>query len=373
MPESIEIKIPTAVKLTAFLNYVAAFSSIVIIWSLFNNPAGSYLSFNSNLHTFFLGPAGSLLFIIYFGSGFIGGGLTPYFIALAMYCSFVLYIANGLQNGNKFTQNIQKILSSIFIFFSALSIVLSITSIFDSKFYISIYWLTISILIYLVFNKNDKVNDFFSNREQFKLQKFEKIKLITLSISYLILSTLIILYFNNRSQDLFELNKASNSNAIPEQEMVMNKGMKIAAATTNGKIEISAEDSFIRTYSWGSCVRTQTLFPRKKRWYGSLGAYFPGPNPSWKLCEGIDGSLLEEGQMHFNTVDEAMLWINSGSKFEKGTSVYNNDGLLVNFSKSIHPSGETGILKVNVWQIYINGSKPNGLNGSDDSKITIEK
>jgi hypothetical protein len=365
MPKPIEIKIPTAVILASFLNYAAAFSPIVIMWSLFCNPAGSYLSFNSNLHTLLLGPAGSLLFTIYFGSGFFGGGLTPYFISLAIYCLFILYVADGLQSGEKNARNFQINLSSIFIFFSGVSIFLSIASIFNVKFYISIYVFITNLIIFLSFRNNRKINEFFLNRELPVSCKARKIKIIIFSSIYIIIMTLTLLYLNNRA-------KAITSIVSQKQEMVMNKGMKIIAEAPEGKIEIYAEDSFVRTYSWGSCIRPQTLFPRKDRWNGSLGAYFPGPNPSWKLCDGIDGSLLEEGQMHFNTVDEALLWINSGKQFRKGSSVYNNDGLLVSFGKNINPSGKSGTLNVSVCQIYINGSKPNGFNGSDESKITIK-
>jgi hypothetical protein len=183
---------------------------------------------------------------------------------------------------------------------------------------------------------------------------------------------LVLFSFNSKSKSPTELNKQAISRATPEQEMVMTKGMVITAETPEGNIEIVADDDYMRTYSWDDCTRTQTLFPRKERWYGSLGAYFPGPNPSWKFCEGIDGSLLEEGQMHFSTASEAISWINSGSKFEKGSAVYKNDGLLVSFSKSIHPSGKTGVLKVSVWQILINNEKLTSLTDGNDSKIEVK-
>jgi len=370
MSEQTEAKTPIALKITALINYAGAFSAFAILWSIFSNPAGSYMVFNLNLHILFMGSVGSLLNIIYFGAGFFGGGLIIlYFIFLALYCLLLFVVANSLLSGKKWSRVIQIRLSSIYILFSALSVISSIGAI-EVSIKLFIILVNIFIFVSLVFNK--KIKEYFLNSEQIQLSQIKKIPIILVAIIYVLLLTSLLFFINNKSQSKVELNQESVSNSIPEQEMVMTKDMQISAETPQGVVKIVADDSFTRTYTWGNCVRTQTLFPRKERWYGSLGAYFPGPNPSWKFCEGIDGALLEEGQMHFNTVEETISWINSGSKFEKGSAIYNNEGLLVSFSKSIHPSGNTGILKVSVWQLYINDTKALNLSGSSNGKITVK-
>lgn len=362
-----ENKVPIVLKAASILNYAAAISAVVILWSIFFNPAGSFLEFNSNLHTLFMGSAGSLLFLVYFGAGFFGGGLTLYFVLLALYCLLAISIANGLLKGKRWSRKMQIILSSVFIFFSIISLISSIGTL---ELSIKVFVLIVNAyILFGMFGKRIK-NMFLENNPL--LFQTKKIQIILLSIVYVVILSSVLFGFNSKSQSPAELNKQAISSATPEQEMVMTKGMEITAETSEGNIKIVADGDFMRTYSWDDCTRTQTLFPRKERWYGSLGAYFPGPNPSWEFCKGIDGSLLEEGQMHFNTANEAISWINSGSNFDKGSAVYRNDGLLVSFSKSIHPSGKTGILKVNVWQILINNEKPTSLTGGNDSKIEVK-
>src|SRR4249919_3030606 len=66
-------------------------------------------------------------------------------------------------------------------------------------------------------------------------------------------------------------------NSTAGLELVMEEGMTITAQTETGTIAITAGPGLDRTYSWEGASRSATLDPRTERWYGSLGAYFPGP------------------------------------------------------------------------------------------------
>jgi hypothetical protein len=148
-------------------------------------------------------------------------------------------------------------------------------------------------------------------------------------------------------------------------EMVMPAGMSIAATTHDGTISVTAGEGFKRSYTWDGATRSVTLWPRWDRWYGSLGAYFPGPGEHWKDNHGITRGVLEEGQQHFETVQEAMAWIVSN-----GTGcVYRNDGLMVCWGRTL----ERKQLNVSVWQIYVAGEKPTRLAGSNDDKIIVSE
>jgi hypothetical protein len=132
-----------------------------------------------------------------------------------------------------------------------------------------------------------------------------------------------------------------------------------------GSLQIRAGSGFRRDYIWDGETRSVDLWPRDKRWYGSLGAYYPGPGSHWKSNHGITRGVLQEGQMHFDRVEDAQHWLDS-----RRNAVYTHDGLVVDFRKN---SGGGGTLGVDVWQILIRGEPPTMLKGSHDNLISISK
>ena len=150
-------------------------------------------------------------------------------------------------------------------------------------------------------------------------------------------------------------------------ELVMQPGMTITAETKTGSISVSAAPDLKRTYTWEGASRSVTLWPRKERWYGSLGAYYPGPGEHWREHNGITRGVLQEGQQHFESEQEALDWLRKQSGYYP--TVYRDDGLVVSFGKTL-PRRQ---INVEVWQILIRGAKPQKLPGSDDSKISVAK
>ena len=95
------------------------------------------------------------------------------------------------------------------------------------------------------------------------------------------------------------------------------------------------------------------MSPRNERWYGSLGLIYPGPGSHWlPKHEGISRGVLEEGQQNFKNMEEAMIWLNKQKDIFP--LVYSDDGLVVSYAKYL-PREQ---LTVDVWQILINGKKP---------------
>ena len=142
----------------------------------------------------------------------------------------------------------------------------------------------------------------------------------------------------------------SCSSKVLNNELVMQNGMTIKAKTKHGEIIIKAGSGFTRSYTWEGATRTAELWARKGRWYGSYGAYFPGPGFHWKEHTGIKRGVLDEGQQHFNTKEEALAWLKLPYNSD---CVYRNDGLTVCYSKNLSRFQ----VNVSVWQIYIEGSK----------------
>lgn len=173
------------------------------------------------------------------------------------------------------------------------------------------------------------------------------------------------------------LARAENSNRC---EAVMVEGMRITFTNSNGGMTITAGKGFERLYSWAGDTRSVEMWPRKQRWYGSLGMYNPGAYSPGELepCrehDGIKRFVVEEGQRHFTNTSDAVAWI-----LKRGRPldyVYNDSGLVVGMDKQ-PPSLEMrkkvdfpGTLLADVWQIYINGRKPQKLEGSKNAAITV--
>ncbi len=156
-------------------------------------------------------------------------------------------------------------------------------------------------------------------------------------------------------------------------ETVMHEGMSIVATNNLGTMEIKAEKGFSRCYTWEGATRCQVLEPRKERWAGKLGIYHSKLNNHWENHNTITNANLEEAQVHFKTTDEAMKFVRHRSRLD-GDTVYNDSGLVVTWKKSIHPQKQEGnVITVNVWQVLINGDKPNKLTGSQNSKIMVQQ
>jgi len=162
-------------------------------------------------------------------------------------------------------------------------------------------------------------------------------------------------------------NDAARPVSLPhEPEIVMTEGMEITATTETGTIVILAGKGFKRTYTWEGCTRSETLEPRCQRWNGSLGIHSGGLGDHWPKCRGISRGVLNEGQQHFDTIEEALTWLRSRRR--PGYDwVCRDDGLVVGWGKVL----DRNQLNVDVWQIYINGQKPTQLPGSDISRISV--
>jgi hypothetical protein len=161
--------------------------------------------------------------------------------------------------------------------------------------------------------------------------------------------------------------KATGGERKPtKNETVMSPGMRIQATTPVGAIVVTAVDELTRSYTWEGATRSVEMWPRPKRWYGSLGLYYPGPGEHWKEHKGITRGVTEEGQQHFKSADAAVAWIRE----RKWTPyVYRDDGLLVGWSKTL-PRRQ---LNVEVWQILVDGRQPARLPGSENDKIVVTR
>lgn len=153
---------------------------------------------------------------------------------------------------------------------------------------------------------------------------------------------------------------------IPRKnEVVMAPGSRLTATTSVGTISILAGKGLRRDYTWDGATRAIEMEPRADRWYGSMGIYSVGFGDHWVNHNGITRGVCEEGQQHFDTLEDATVWLKSR---DLDPHVWTNDGLVVGWSKSL-PRRQ---LSVDVWQIYIKGKKPTNFPGGDDAAIEYE-
>jgi len=191
-------------------------------------------------------------------------------------------------------------------------------------------------------------------------------KKIVFSIVVLLLAVCFFM-LTNTGAGLIEFigNWSQGDPSIPSNnEIVMPPNSTIVATTKTGTISIKSGKGLKRFYTWEGVTRSVVMWPRSERWDGSMGLYYPGPGSHWvPKHNGISRGVLDEGQQHFNSIDDAMTWIEKCKQWVP--LVYRNDGLLVAYGKALTREQ----LNVGVWQIMINGQKPVKLEGSKNDVI----
>ncbi len=158
--------------------------------------------------------------------------------------------------------------------------------------------------------------------------------------------------------------------SVGVREAVMTDGMKICAKTAkDGEICILAEGDRYRHISWDGVTRTAKMIPRKKRWVGMLGLMNSGYE-RWRYHKGITQANYSEGQVHFSNEKEAADMFKVGG-FDPMTFVYTHDGLAVHYEQVIRQDMKAGVMQLDIFQIMVNGKKPDNLSGSQDENITV--
>lgn len=145
------------------------------------------------------------------------------------------------------------------------------------------------------------------------------------------------------------------------KETVMTPGMVIEATNENGTVRITCKrGGNKRTYQWNGEKKTVKLRTRKSRWYGKLGLYLP--TYKWPLTPASFSA--DEAILHGETVEDVMRYL---AREPSMRYVYTSDGLVVGYG--IFPAKNK--ISISVYQILIQGEKPQSLPGADDSAIKV--
>lgn len=142
----------------------------------------------------------------------------------------------------------------------------------------------------------------------------------------------------------------------------MVKGMTIEAMFPNGKLTITADTTMKRTFRWKNEKIAATLLPRMKRWNGSFGAYSPGGGDPIHI-------VIEEGQQHFCSTMEALEWVDLQNN--RMNYIYTSDGLVIGWNVQSDNKDSKTIIQAQIWQLYVDGKKPNNMKNSNDKLINV--
>ncbi len=155
------------------------------------------------------------------------------------------------------------------------------------------------------------------------------------------------------------------------RETVMSDGMKICATDNNDNICIVADSSTKRIISWDDEEHSINLIARKKCWYGELGLVSPKqPDNLWKTEKGPLRVLITEAQIRYKNLDDAVDKLRFPFAKEDGWHiVYNNQGLLIMWHKTIMPGNNT--LDMSIYQILVDEKKTTQIPGSKSDQIVI--
>jgi len=126
---------------------------------------------------------------------------------------------------------------------------------------------------------------------------------------------------------------------------------------------VTAGKGLKRFFTWEGDTRDSTMLkrcfsPESERWHGSLGIHQHGRTTFWWPHNGITRCVFEEGQQHFDTLDEAIAWLELPYH---SWYVCTSNGLAVGWKKQPKKIWEREaikkVLRVDVWQIYIGGKE----------------
>ena len=176
---------------------------------------------------------------------------------------------------------------------------------------------------------------------------------------------------------LYGCNGASNEKRITEN--VMTSGDRIVAVNDFGELTITAGNGNKRYLTlsgiglggreWVSDTVLIQLNERKKRYNGSLGLYRDTyvKKIRQKGTYGLSKVIIEEAQLHFDTIEDVLKWLEPFKSFEgrqynfkHNYNTWSSDGLYIQWHTYTPESWfipQRTVLYVLVFQIYIGGDK----------------
>lgn len=175
----------------------------------------------------------------------------------------------------------------------------------------------------------------------------------------------------------------------------MKEGMVISIKNTDClSLTVKAGKGLKRFFTWNNGTRSIVLLPRKEKWYGSYGAYFPGTGIDWKEHDGVTNIQVEEAVLNFESYAQILCAISnkndhcrqkyykfSNGKFDFQNTMtgalytdacggYTSNGIYISIGKRVGP-GNGDTLSITIYKIMLNGQPVKNLPGDSNERITV--
>jgi len=150
----------------------------------------------------------------------------------------------------------------------------------------------------------------------------------------------------------------------PVQESVIHRNQKAIITNDNGTVEYVYSGETKRRIIIGDGSKELDMIARQKRFRGKLGLYNPGER--W-FSDGRREAriVVVEGEMHFETMQDALKYLRQGSEFMDWQS--NDQGYVGGFSMS----PERNQINVTLYRYFIN-DKPISNLPEGNGSVTIK-
>ncbi|RJS92320.1 SH3 domain-containing protein [Salinisphaera sp. Q1T1-3] len=154
-------------------------------------------------------------------------------------------------------------------------------------------------------------------------------------------------------------------NVPSSAHVVLKDGQQVVANTAAGKMKIEAGPGLRRVFDWDGLRRGAIVDPRASSFAGGKtnGLTYDGTPKVWDNANGITKLRYEEGERHFENMDDAMIWM----QIRRLYYTYNNQGVVLGWKR------EGNTLHTELWQFYVDGKKPTSMPDARDSSINVGK
>ena len=179
-------------------------------------------------------------------------------------------------------------------------------------------------------------------------------------------------------------------------DTVLDKEMTISLDSPEClSITIAAGDGLKRNYTWNGITSSAILIPRREKWYGAFGAYFPGNADLWHRQDRVNNLIADEAILNFTSYEQLLCAISSidgnncrtkyyvikdgNFDFENtmtmalesnSCSAYTDDGLYVS-AKTADGPGNGRTLYATIYRLQVNGKYVHNLPNSSNQRIKI--
>lgn len=167
------------------------------------------------------------------------------------------------------------------------------------------------------------------------------------------------------------LETGASSPYSDQAEAVLPEGLILGITNASGALSVDARASLERcceSDGVSRCLTLQKMQSDERRPVYYAGA-FEIPAQGNSTVARLE---MEEGRLNFSSMKEAFDWIDQDGN-RSFHYIYNNSGLLAGWYKTALPQAPGALVRIRIWQLSIDGEKPEMLPGNQNEQLRIAK